>query len=174
MVYALISSSLFLLVPMCCSHMLLTVDQLTPKPNTTSCPLPLPEMCQKSIGFLPCFPEEVGISLGNISHSWELEIRLCSWRAGCFGVLSSFPLLLTTNKLSGKVCHNWKVLLTWLAAFSYIECGYLIPHRERWVCPFLPSPAWNSECWLYKQASETKAPSERTHWEILVLLLALH
>lgn len=45
---------------------------------TFSCSLPLPEMCQNFLGFLPCLPGGGGISLGSVSHSWQLESCWCS------------------------------------------------------------------------------------------------
>lgn len=58
------------------SNTLLAADQSAHWPPTSSCSLPLAEMCQNFFFFFvsfPCLPVEGGISLGNVLHSWQLE-----------------------------------------------------------------------------------------------------
>lgn len=134
---------------------LLAVDQSAPSLPSFSCSLPLPEMCQNSLGFLPCLPGGGGISLGNVSHSWQLESCWCSWSQAALlrpqppFVFCCWP---TTCALGGEGVRigaadsspRWKVLPNWPRSFT-VNGHVLNAHVEfltkgRNVCFPLPGP----------------------------------
>lgn len=123
-----------------------------------SCLLPLLDMCQNSLGFLPCFPGGGGISLGNIPHSWQLESCWCNWNqppSVWFQYPSPFRCWLTTCSLERSQDLSCG-LSTLLKSFAELALSFMVirhalnAHVEcltkgRKVCFPLRGPQYGSE-----------------------------